>query len=63
MNKLEEQLDHLNYQSELGKAKQRRVRASGNTENGYVFANVSQKILLIIQLANFLRELLSYLLG
>ena len=35
MNKLEEQLDHLNYQSELGRAKQRRVRASGNTENGY----------------------------
>ena len=35
LNKLEEQLDHLNYQAELGRAKRRRVRASGNTERGY----------------------------
>ena len=35
LNKLAEQLDHLNYQAELGRAKRKRVRASGNTERGY----------------------------
>ena len=35
MNKLEEQLDHLNYQVEVHRAKRRHVVIGGNADSGY----------------------------
>lgn len=35
MNKLEEQLDHLNYQAEIHKAKRRGLALGGNPDRGY----------------------------
>ena len=43
MNKLEEQLEHLNFQAELNKAKRRRGQVAGNTDRGYSVCQCSSE--------------------
>ena len=44
MNKLEEQLEHLNYQGELSRAKRRRGQVAGNPDRGYSVCQCSSEI-------------------
>ena len=43
LNKLEEQLEHLNFQAELNKAKRRRGQVAGNPDRGYSVCQCSSE--------------------